>query len=82
MLCHNAPTLSRLNTSSHLSRNKPGTLVTRGVWGAERAVFCFCPLPPALPSAHAVYPLPHLVIKRSCSRVGHPLRRKPACRSC
>ena len=57
MLCHNAPALSRLNTFSHLSRNKAGKLVTRGVWGAGRAVFCLClcplpsALPPALPSA-------------------------------
>jgi len=50
MLCHNAPTLSRLNTSSHLSRNKAGTLVTRGVLPLPSATCpatcpAFCPLP-------------------------------------
>lgn len=76
MLCHNAPTLSRLNTPSHLSRNKAGTLVTCGVWGAGRAVFCLCPLRPALRpalrSAHncLLPPATYLESNRPCSMWG------------
>ena len=86
MRCHNAPTLSRLNTSSHLSRNKAGTLVTRGVWGAGRAVFCLClcplpsALPPALPSAPCRLPPDAPCDQEVMQSCGAPVAKKACMR--
>ena len=72
MRCHNAPTLSRLNTSSHLSRNKAGTLVTRGVWRCRAAGVLPLPsLPPDLqPALPLICPLPSAPCRTLRSR-GH-----------